>query len=83
MSCLTILGVEMQAVEVDAQRQQHTQANLDETDRQTDGRTPDSCIDPALHTMQAVATTYSASSSGGKVGLSSYAGNTQTANHYD
>jgi len=32
-----ILGVEMQAVEVDAQR--HQQANLDETDRQTDGRT--------------------------------------------
>ena len=28
MSCLTILGVEMQAVEVDAQRHQHTQANL-------------------------------------------------------
>jgi len=29
MSCLTILGVVMQAVEVDAQRHQHTQANLD------------------------------------------------------
>ena len=29
MLCLTILGVEMQAVEVDAQRHQHTQANLD------------------------------------------------------
>ena len=29
MSCLTILGIEIQAVEVDAQRQQHTQANLD------------------------------------------------------
>jgi len=29
MSCLTMLGVEMQAVEVDAQRHQHTQANLD------------------------------------------------------
>ena len=26
---MTILGVEMQAVEVDAQRHQHTQANLD------------------------------------------------------
>ena len=31
MSCLTILGVEMQAVEVDAQRHQHTQANLNST----------------------------------------------------
>jgi len=30
MSCLTTLGVDMQAVEVDAQRHQHTQANLDE-----------------------------------------------------
>ena len=30
MSCLTILGVEMQAVEVDAQRHQRTQANLNE-----------------------------------------------------
>ena len=29
MSCLTILDVEMQAMEVDAQRHQHTQANLD------------------------------------------------------
>jgi len=29
MSCLTILDVEMQAVEVDAQRHQHTQTNLD------------------------------------------------------
>jgi len=29
MSCLTTLGVEMQAVEVDAQRHQHTQADLD------------------------------------------------------
>ena len=29
VSHLTILGVEMQAVEVDAQRHQHTQANLD------------------------------------------------------
>ena len=29
MSHLTVLGVEMQAVEVDAQRHQHTQANLD------------------------------------------------------
>jgi len=28
MACLTILGVEMQAVEVLAQRHQHTQANL-------------------------------------------------------
>ena len=28
MSCLTILDVEMQAVEVDAQRHQHAQANL-------------------------------------------------------
>jgi len=27
MSCLTILGVEMQAVDVLAQRHQHTQAN--------------------------------------------------------
>jgi len=32
MSCLTISGVEMQAVEVDAQRHQHTQANLDGCD---------------------------------------------------
>jgi len=31
MSCLTIFGVEMQAVEVDAQRHQHTQANLNST----------------------------------------------------
>ena len=30
MSCLIILGVKMQAVEVDAQRYQHTQINLDE-----------------------------------------------------
>ena len=29
MSCLTMLGVEMQAVEVDAQKHQHTQASLD------------------------------------------------------
>jgi len=29
MSCRTILGVKMQAVEMDAQRHQHTQANLD------------------------------------------------------
>jgi len=29
MSCLTILGVEMQAVEVHAQKHQHTPANLD------------------------------------------------------
>jgi len=29
MSCMTILGIEMQAVEVDAQRHQHTQINLD------------------------------------------------------
>ena len=29
MLCLTILDVEMQAVEVDAQRHQHAQANLD------------------------------------------------------
>jgi len=29
MSFLTILGVEMQAVQVDSQRHQHTQAGLD------------------------------------------------------
>ena len=29
MSCLTILGVEMQAVEMDAQRHHHTQASVD------------------------------------------------------
>ena len=29
MSCLTILGLEMQAVEVDALSDQHTQASLD------------------------------------------------------
>jgi len=28
MSCLTTLGVEMQAVELDAQRHQHTRSNL-------------------------------------------------------
>jgi len=31
MSCLTILGVEMQAVEMDAQRHQHTQRDALET----------------------------------------------------
>ena len=31
MSCLTILGVEMQAVETDAQRHQHTQRDALET----------------------------------------------------
>ena len=29
MSCLTMLGVKMQAMEVDAQRHQQTEANLD------------------------------------------------------
>jgi len=30
---------------------------MGQTDRQTDGRTPDRCIDPAPHTMRAVPTT--------------------------
>jgi len=32
-------------------QQQHVEAARD---KQTDGQTPDSCIDPALHTMQAM-----------------------------
>jgi len=51
-SCLTIFGVEIQAVEVDAQRHQHAQASLSKSSSRTDGQTATSdCITVPAHAV--------------------------------